>query len=112
MTVLTWEQAMALAEAHPSGYRALIYVAIDTGMRWSELVGLRRRSVDVAARKVRVVEQLVQLDDGGGSAATRPAGTRTVTVSAAVAAMLADHLDRFVPPEPDALVSSLRRVSW
>ena len=64
MTVLTWEQATALAEAHTERYRALIYVAVDTGMRWSEVVGLRRRSVDVERRKIRVVEQLVQLDDG------------------------------------------------
>jgi integrase len=106
MTVLTWEQSMALAEAHSERYRTLIYVAVDTGMRWSELVGLRRGSVDVRGRKIRVVEQLVQLDDG--SRVRRPpkteSGTRTVTVSAAVAAMLADHLDRFVEPELDALV--------
>ena len=42
MTVLTWEQSIALAEAHPARYRPMIYLAIDTGMRWSELVGLRR----------------------------------------------------------------------
>ena len=49
MAVLTWEQATALAEAHTERYRTLIYVAIDTGMRWSELVGLRRGRVDVVA---------------------------------------------------------------
>ena len=49
-----------------------------------------------------MAEQLVQLDDGS-RVRRQPktdAGTRTITVSAAVAAMLADHLDRFVPPEP------------
>jgi integrase len=106
MTVLTWEQAIALAEAHSERYRTLIYVAIDTGMRWSELVGLRRGSVDVSRRKVRVVEQLVQLDDGS-RVRRQPktdAGMRTVTVSAAVASMLAEHLDRFVDVAPDSLV--------
>src|SRR5262249_52710464 len=106
MTVLTWEQATALAEAHSERYRTLIYVAIDTGRRWSELAGLRRRRVHAARRKIRVVEQLIRLEDGRW--VRRPpktdAGTRTVTVSGAVAAMLADHLDRFVSPEPDALV--------
>jgi integrase len=106
MTVLTWEQATALAEAHSERFRTLIYVAIDTGMRWSELVGLRRKRVDIARRKIRVVEQLIRLE--GGRWVRRPpktdAGTRTVTVSGAVAAMLADHLDRFVQPDPDALV--------
>jgi integrase len=106
MAVLTWEQATALADVHGERYRTLIYVAIDTGMRWSELVGLRRGKVDVGRRKIRVVEQLIQLDDG--SWIRRPtktdSGTRTVTVSGAVAGMLAEHLDRFVGPEPGALV--------
>jgi integrase len=105
MSVLTWEQAVALADAHSERYRTLIYVALDTGMRWSELVGLRS-SVDIERRKVRVVEQLVQLDDGS-RVRRQPktdSGIRTVTISAAVAAMLSAHIDRFVPPEPDALV--------
>lgn len=105
MTVLTWEQAMALADAHSERYRTLIYLAVDAGMRWRELVGLRRRSVDAVRRKIRVVEQLVQLNDG--SRVRRPpktdSATRTVTVSASVAAMMADHLDRFVEAS-DALV--------
>jgi integrase len=104
--VLQTAVEMGLAEAHSDRYRTLIYVAIDTGMRWSELVGLRRRSVDVARRTIRVVEQLVQLDDGS-RVRRQPktdSGTRTVTISGAVAAILADHLEHFVTPEPDALV--------
>ena len=31
-----------LAEAHPEHLRPMIYLALDSGMRWSELVGLRR----------------------------------------------------------------------
>ena len=42
MTFLTWEQAVELAEAHRERYRALIYLAVDSGMRWSKLIGLRR----------------------------------------------------------------------
>lgn len=106
MTVLTWDESTALAEAHSERYRTLIYLAVDAGTRWSELVGLRRRSVDAVRRKIRVVEQFVQLNDG--SRVRRPptidSGTRTVTVSASVAAMLADHLDRFVEAASDALV--------
>ena len=58
-----WEQAIQLAEAHPERYRALIYLAVDSGMRWSELIGLRRGKVDLRRRKVRVTEQLVRLED-------------------------------------------------
>ena len=42
MTFLDWDQVVRLAEAHNERFRTLIYVAVDTGMRWSELVGLRR----------------------------------------------------------------------
>jgi integrase len=62
MTFLDWDQAVRLADAHGDRYRPLIYVAVDCGMRWSELVGLRRGSVDLHRRKIRVIEQLVQLD--------------------------------------------------
>ena len=40
MVFLTWEDAVDLAEAIKERYRALIYLAVDSGMRWSELVGL------------------------------------------------------------------------
>ena len=106
MGVLSWEQAIALAEAHGERFRTMIYLAIDSGMRWSELVGLRRKNVDVARRKVRVVEQLVQLDDR--SWVRRPpktsAGVRSVTISTAVADMIADHLERYIADDADALV--------
>jgi integrase len=51
MVFLSWEQAVDLAEAHGERYRALIYLAVDSGMRWSELVGLRRARVDLPKQK-------------------------------------------------------------
>ncbi len=106
MTVLTWEQATALAEAHAERYRTLIYVAIDTGMRWSELVGLRRGKVDVARRKIRVVEQLISSTTvrGYGGHRRRLGNPHGHDFRVQVRRVLADHLDRFVAPEPDALV--------
>ncbi len=52
MVFLTWRQALDLAEAHRARYRALIYLAIDSGMRWSELIGLRQSSLDVRRHKI------------------------------------------------------------
>jgi integrase len=106
MTVLDWEQAVRLADAHPDRYRAMIYLAIDTGMRWSELVGLRRANVDVARRKVRVTEQLVQLSDGSfvrGLPKTS-AGVRSITASSSVMSLLEQHLEQFSQPGSDGLV--------
>ena len=109
MAILTWTQCVALAEAHPEHLRPMIYLALDSGMRWSELVGLRRGQVDVARHKVRVTEQLLRLNDG--TWIRRPpktsAGVRSITISASTAAMLERHLaDR--PDDEDALVFSTR----
>jgi integrase len=63
MVYLSWEQVVDLAEAHSERFRALIYLAVDSGMRWSELVGLRRARLDLRARKVPVTEQLIRLSN-------------------------------------------------
>lgn len=106
MTVLDWSQAVALAEAHSERFRAMIYLAVDSGMRWGELIGLRRGNVDTARRKVKVVEQIVRLNDG--SFVRRPpktsAGVRSITVSSSVASLLDSHLDQFSGDGVDGLV--------
>jgi integrase len=76
-------QLHALADTVPRRYRALVLVAGYGGLRWGELVGLRRHRVDLAGGRIHVVEQVVVLP--------------------AVAA-LAEHLEEFAAPEPDALV--------
>src|SRR5487761_796631 len=60
MVFLSWGQAIDLAEAHRERFRALIYLAVDSGMRWSELIGLRQSRLDLLHRKVRVTDQLVR----------------------------------------------------
>src|SRR5665213_3629872 len=64
MTFLSWSEVVGLAEAQPERYRALIYLAVDSGMRWSELIGLRRSKLDLSRRKVRVTEQLIRMSAG------------------------------------------------
>ncbi len=53
MMFLTWEEAVDLAEATHERYRGVIYLAVDSGTPWSELVGFRRSKVDLHRRKVR-----------------------------------------------------------
>ncbi len=106
MVVLDWQQGVALAEAHPDRYRALIYLALDSGMRWSELTGLRRGQVELERRKVRVTEQLVQLADRS-RVRRQPktsAGVRSITLSATTASILGRHLATFSAQDADALV--------
>jgi integrase len=106
MSFLTWKQSVALAEAHQERYRALIYLAVDSGMRWSELIGLRRARVDLLRGKVRVTEQLVRLEGGKWlrKEPKTPASVRSITVSPVTAELLADHVERFVAVGPDAAV--------
>src|SRR3954454_23762470 len=106
MTFLDWDEAMLLAEAHNERYRAMIYLAVDSGMRWSELVGLRRGKLDLRHGKVRVTEQLVQLSDGTflRKEPKTSAGVRSITISPFTAAVVADHLEANCAPGVDALV--------
>jgi integrase len=106
MAFLTWDEAVALAESIQERYRALVYVAIDTGMRWSELVGLRRSKVDLHRRKVRVTEQLIRLDGGEWlrKETKTAAGIRSITISAFTATVLSEHLECVAEPGPDAVV--------
>jgi integrase len=98
-------QLFALADAVPSRYRALILVAGFGGLRWAELVGLRRRHVDLAGARLYVVEQAAEV---AGKIIVGPpkteAGRRVVTLPAVVVEALAEHLDRYALPGPDGLV--------
>jgi integrase len=117
-------QLTALAEAVPARYRALILVAGFGGLRWAELVGLRRGHVDLAGARLHVVEQAAEV---AGKFIVGPpkteAGRRVVTLPALAVAALAEHLDRYAAPGPDGLVflsargkylarSSFRRLVW
>lgn len=106
MVFLTWEGAVDLAEAINERYRALIYLAVDSGMRWSELVGLRRAKVDLIRRKVRVTEQLIHLESGEWlrKETKTNAGVRSITISSVTAAILADHIEQHCEPGLDTLV--------
>jgi hypothetical protein len=75
-------------------------------MRWGELVGLRRSSVDVRRLKVRVTEQLVQLDSREfvRRDPKTAAGIRSITIAPFTGEILASHLERFANPGEDGLV--------
>lgn len=106
MQFLDWDESVALAEATNERFRGLIYLAVESGMRWSELVGLRRARLDVRRGKVRVTEQLIRL--GAGEWLRREPKTsasfRSITISPVTAELLTEHLERFSNPGPDGLV--------
>ncbi len=106
MVFLSWDQAIELAEAHAERYRPMIYLAVDSGMRWSELIGLRRSRFDLRNRKIRVTEQLVRLDNGEWirKEPKTPASIRSITISQFTADLLARHLETMSGSGVDGLV--------
>jgi integrase len=75
-------------------YAPLILTAGYTGLRWGELVGLKRERVDVLMRRIEVVETVVEI---GGHRVTGPpkTGDRSVTLTKRLAEILDKHLKRY-----------------
>ena len=106
MVFLDWDEVMALSDKLVERHRTMILFAVDTGMRWSEIIGLRRQKLDLVNRKVRVTEQLVRLEDGKfiRREPKTAAGVRSISISPHTAALVAEHIDKFTEAGKDALV--------
>ncbi len=90
---LSSEQVKALlAAARDSRYEALLTLAVATGMRQSELLGLTWEAVDLDARAVHVVRQLGR--DGAFSEPKTGKGRRRVGLPASVLPVLREHRAR------------------
>ncbi|WP_276969487.1 tyrosine-type recombinase/integrase [Ferrimicrobium acidiphilum] len=96
----------ALTQAMPERLMALVLLAAWCGLRRGELLGLRRKDVDLKHGTVRVETTRQQLRDG--TVVVGPpksqAGLRTVAVPPHITLALVKHLDCYVSPEPDALL--------
>ncbi len=113
MRHVTIPQLHQLADAVPARYRALILLAGYGGLRWAELVGLRRHRVDLATARVQVVEQAAEV--AGKFIVSPPktkASERTVALPEVVMTALAEHLDRYANPGPDGLVFPTSRGTY
>jgi integrase len=105
-TIASIEQVYALADSIEPRFRALVLLAAFSGLRFGELSALTRARVDIGAASVTVTESAAELQDGSriiGDPKT-DRGRRTVALPSHVAQELAEHLGRYVGPEPDALV--------
>jgi integrase len=90
----TYDQLAEVRALMPQHYHAFLVVAEETGLRWGELVGLRRCWVDLAAGTLQVRETVIQVR---GNPQRKPypksgAGFRTVPLSARALKALRDHL--------------------
>jgi len=58
---LTPEEFYLLLKAIPDEHRLMVETAIETGMRWGELVALRPRHVDFLRKTLSVEDTIVEL---------------------------------------------------
>jgi integrase len=110
MSIATPEQVGTIAAAVEARYRALVLTAAYAGCRWGELVGLRRKNLDLSVGTLAVVEQVVELR--GGQLLNREpkslSGRRVVHLPAGLIVELKAHVAQFVGPDPDSLVFTSR----
>jgi integrase len=101
---LTAAQVVELAESMPASSRAFVYVVAYGGLRFSEAVALRRRRCDLLHGRLEIAEGAVDVKGQlvWGTPKTHQIGS--VSLPRFVVRILEEHLDRFVEPDPDALV--------
>jgi integrase len=113
MRIATVDQVTAIANQVPRRYRALVLVAAYGGLRWGELVGLRRKRVDLEHSTVTVAEQLVEVNGAFSIGPPKSAaGRRTVTLPTVVVVALAEHLVKYTAKQPDAFVFLSRHGTY
>jgi integrase len=102
-------QVQALVDHAEDRDKALIFTAAWTGLRWGELVGLKRECLDLHKGTIEVREALV---DVGGTLSLAPPKTpssrRTVLLTKKNQAVLKHHVETY-PPGQQTLVFSTDR---
>jgi integrase len=98
------DEVKRLADAVPDRYETWVYVAGYGGLRWAELVGLKRKRVNLLKRRLHIAETLSEVRGQLIWTDTKNHQTRDVTLPGFVVDGLAEHLNHYTAPEPDALV--------
>jgi integrase len=80
MQFLDHAQVARLADAIDERYRALIFTAAYTGLRWGELAGLRIDRVNLLRGSVDVVEAMTETNGHLATAPTKTGARRTVSL--------------------------------
>ncbi|KXF88352.1 integrase [Rhodococcus ruber Chol-4] len=112
---LSAAEVRALAAAMPDRYRALVLLAGFSGLRWGELVALRRADLVLtdAECSVTVARAVVRIK--GQHVVGRPksrAALRTVPLPSAIRPALLEHLDKFGGAGRSGLVFPAQHVEY
>jgi integrase len=92
----TYEQLARIRSHIPEHYHPLFIVAEETGLRWGELAGLRRCSVNLKDGTIQVRETVIEVHGAPRRKAypKSAAGGRTVPLSDLAAGVLRAHLEK------------------
>jgi integrase len=104
-------QVFALRAALPGRYGALVLSAAFTGLRWGELIALRRCDVDLTAKVLRVHRSLAQTQAGEmvvGPPKTE-AGVRGVALPDVLVEELTEHVETYADRGLTGLLFTGRR---
>jgi len=99
ITVLSAAEVAELAAAMPAWCQSWVWVAAYTGLRWSEMIGLARRDIDLLRRTLTVRRQIVEVGskfEGFGEPKTA-AGRRTIDLPRFLCEILETQLKRAQP---------------
>jgi len=104
--IATVAEVAALAEAMPDHLQLAVYLAAWCQLRRGEILGLRRKDVDLlhGTLSISVTRTETMAGVTVEKAPKSEAGRRTIAIPANVIAHLTSHLLRFVEPGADALV--------
>ncbi|WP_214371306.1 tyrosine-type recombinase/integrase [Pseudonocardia sp. H11422] len=102
----TVTQVYALANRMPGRYRVLVLAAAFTGLRWGQLIALRRCDVDLISGVLHVRRRLAQLSRGGmqEGAPKSAADVRNVALPEFLVDELRSHLAEYAGNGPEGLV--------
>lgn len=109
---LSSSEVLALVEAVPDRYTALVLCAAGSGLRQGEIFGLTVEHVNFLQRQIRVEKQLVQIvgEPEFGPPKTE-ASRRIVPVPSVVMNAIASHLKNFGPGPHDLIFTDDHRRS-
>lgn len=102
MSFLDPDQVEALAEAIDPRFRALIYTAAYTGMRWGELAALKIERLNLLRGTVDVVESMSEISGYLQVQPTKTGRPRTLSLPRSLSELLGEHLGLY--PGEDGFV--------
>ncbi len=101
----TGDEVWTLAASVDKRFRALVLMVAFGGLRWGEVIALRRGDFDEGERMVHISRSFVELDgdviEGPPKSA---AGVRSVSLPPVLAVEVKAHLDKYVGADAEALV--------